>query len=76
QQHDHLFDYIQDSMQWLDMAEKGFANFHITFLIHMSRFLGFYPNLSGAMKSVCIGTDDEKTPARRSNMHPCAASFR
>jgi DNA repair protein RecO (recombination protein O) len=33
-------------MQWLDAASTGYANFHLTFLMRMSRFLGFYPNLS------------------------------
>ena len=45
QQNETLFAYIADSMQWLDIAEKGYANFHLTFLMRMSRFLGFYPNL-------------------------------
>ena len=45
QQNEVLFAYIADSMQWLDIAEKGYANFHLTFLMRMSRFLGFYPNL-------------------------------
>ena len=45
QQNTILFDYICDSVQWLDVAEKGYANFHLTFLMRMSRFLGFYPNL-------------------------------
>ena len=40
-----LFDYIADSVQWLDAAGEGFANFHLTFLMRLSRFLGFYPNL-------------------------------
>lgn len=40
-----LFDYISGSVQWLDAAVDGFANFHLTFLMHLSRFLGFYPNL-------------------------------
>ena len=43
QQNEPLFVYLYDSMQWLDMIETGFANFHLTFLIRMSRFLGFYP---------------------------------
>lgn len=43
-----LFDYISDSLLWLDnCGERGFANFHLVFLMHLSRFLGFYPNLSG-----------------------------
>ncbi len=40
-----LFDYICDSLLWLDAAEGGYANFHLTFLMRISRFLGFYPNL-------------------------------
>ena len=43
-----LFSYIRDSMLWLDTVEVGYANFHLTFLMHMSRFLGFYPNLTPA----------------------------
>ena len=45
QQNVPLFVYITDSMQWLDMASVGYANFHLTFLMRLSRFLGFYPNL-------------------------------
>jgi len=45
QQNEPLFAYLCDSMQWLDVAEAGYANFHLTFLMRMSRFLGFYPNL-------------------------------
>lgn len=45
QQNELLFSYLFDSMQWLDIAETGYANFHLTFLMRMSRFLGFYPNL-------------------------------
>lgn len=45
QQNKPLFAYICDSMQWLDMAATGYANFHLTFLMRLSRFLGFYPNL-------------------------------
>lgn len=46
QQNVALFTYVSDSMQWLDFADKSYANFHLTFLMRMSRFLGFYPNLS------------------------------
>ncbi len=45
QQDDPLFSYIADSIQWLDVATEGIANFHLTFLMRLSRFLGFYPNL-------------------------------
>ena len=52
QQNTILFDYICDSVQWLDMASDGFANFHLTFLMRLSRFLGFYPNLEERGKRI------------------------
>ena len=45
QQNALLFDYVINSLQWLDSQESRFANFHLVFLMRMSRFLGFYPNL-------------------------------
>lgn len=39
-----LFAYLDYSIQWLDTCEKSFANFHLVFLIRLSRFLGLYPN--------------------------------
>ena len=42
-----LYRYIESSLQWLDLAEDSaaLANFHLTFLMHLSRFIGIYPNL-------------------------------
>ena len=45
QQNALLFDYIVNSLQWLDGQDGRFANFHLVFLMRLSRFLGFYPNL-------------------------------
>ncbi len=45
QHNEPLFDYIRNSIEWLDQRETEFANFHLVFLMHLSRFLGFYPNL-------------------------------
>mgnify|MGYP003591387648 CR=1 FL=1 len=39
-----LFNYICSSLQWLDLAENSFSNFHLVFLLRLSRFLGFFPN--------------------------------
>ena len=38
-----LFDYMTNSIRWLDAATTGYANFHLAFLMRLSRFLGFYP---------------------------------
>lgn len=45
QQNALLFDYVVSSLQWLDGQTGRFANFHLVFLMRLTRFLGFYPNL-------------------------------
>ena len=40
-----LFDYLETGLTWLDLHDK-IANFHLLFLLNLSRFLGFYPDLS------------------------------
>ena len=42
-----LYHYLESSLQWFDMVEQpmAVANFHLLFLLHLSRFLGIYPNL-------------------------------
>ncbi len=42
-----LFAYLLYSIQWLDTIECGFANFHLVFLMRLSKFLGLYPNVEG-----------------------------
>lgn len=54
QQNAPLFDYIADSIQWLDSRAEGFSNFHLVFLMRLSRFLGFYPNLDGYRSGCCF----------------------
>ncbi len=39
-----LFDFIFHAMQLLDLQTKGNADFHIRFLIQLTKYLGFFPN--------------------------------
>ncbi|SHF41190.1 DNA replication and repair protein RecO [Mariniphaga anaerophila] len=39
-----LFLFIQNSLLFLDLAEKGVANFHLWFLFRLTEYLGFLPN--------------------------------
>ena len=39
-----LFSYLTHSILWLDTCERNYANFHLVFLMRLSRFLGLYPN--------------------------------
>lgn len=40
-----LFNFIYDSMIWLDEATSDYANFPIIFAMKLSAYLGFFPNL-------------------------------
>jgi DNA repair protein RecO (recombination protein O) len=41
-----LFSFIETSLIWLDTHDK-ISNFHLLFLLNLSKYLGFYPDLSG-----------------------------
>lgn len=48
EQTDHItFAFIENSLEWLDDCTDRFANFHIVFMMRLTRFLGFYPNTDG-----------------------------
>lgn len=41
-----LYDFVEQSLLWLDASERGIANFHLMFMMRMSRFLGFFPDMT------------------------------
>lgn len=41
--HPELFEFLYYSVQALDLLTEGIANFHLIFLVQLSRFLGFTP---------------------------------
>lgn len=38
-----LFDFIYNHIKTLDLKEKGLSNFHIYFMVHLTKHLGFFP---------------------------------
>lgn len=40
-----LFDYIVYALEWFDAAQHDYANFHLVFLMRLTRFLGIDPRL-------------------------------
>lgn len=42
---DQLFNYLETTFLWLD-ANDNISNFHISFLIKLTQYLGFYPDIS------------------------------
>ena len=39
-----MFNYIQNSLLFFDLAEEGVANFHLWFLFRLTEYLGFLPD--------------------------------
>lgn len=44
---DLLYRYVESCIMWLDGVKEGFFNFHLVFMMRLTRFAGFFPNLSG-----------------------------
>lgn len=49
-----LYMYLLHSLLWLDECESRFANFHLVFLIRLSRFIGLYPNTDSYRPGACF----------------------
>lgn len=49
-----LYDYVCDSVQWLDGSSDGFSNFHLVFMMRLTRFVGVYPNMDGYLDGYCF----------------------
>ncbi len=43
-----LYAYVFNSVEWLDACSSRYSNFHLVFLLRLSHFLGFAPNLDNA----------------------------
>ena len=44
ERNEELFEFLEASLQWLDM-HKDVANFHLYFMLSITKFLGFYPDV-------------------------------
>lgn len=45
-----LYEYLENAIYWLDNHDKV-SNFHLLFLLNLSKFLGFYPDVSESQKN-------------------------
>ena len=46
-----LFQFLQQSICSLYIINKGVANFHLLFLLQLTRFMGIYPNLNNCAQA-------------------------
>lgn len=46
-----LYNFIYNSLSFLDLSDKGISNFHIWFLFKLTQFLGFFPSRDNSLIS-------------------------
>ena len=46
-----LFDYLKNSVETLEATVKGIANFHLAFMLGLTRYMGVRPNMEGASRN-------------------------
>ncbi len=49
---EELFDFLDTHIQMLDVLERGIANFHLYFLLRLTRHLGFNPGIPPPQKDL------------------------
>jgi DNA repair protein RecO (recombination protein O) len=42
-----LFNFLYSAIQVLDLKEEDYTNFHLLFLAQLTKYLGFYPQITG-----------------------------
>lgn len=50
EENNSLYNYIETALIWLD-THDAISNFHLLFLLNLSRFLGFYPDVNEQHKN-------------------------
>ena len=74
QRNELLYDYLEYSIMWLDGQQASYANFHLVFLLRLTRFLGFYPNLDDYEEGDYFDLRESEfmrnTPVHRDFLHP------
>ncbi len=60
-----LFTYLETTLLWLDTHDE-ISNFHLLFLLNLSRYLGFYPDLTDSNLDV-FNLEDGKYQIKKTN---------
>jgi len=49
-----LYKYVESSVMWLDGVKERFSNFHLVFMMRLTIFAGFFPNLDDYSPNCCF----------------------
>lgn len=67
EQNQILFSYLETTLLWLD-EQSDYSNFHLLFLLNLTKYLGFYPdttNINYSFFNLIEGKFDYKKPNNR-----------
>ena len=64
-----MFQYVRNSILWLDGSRQNYANFHLVFMMRVSRFIGFMPNVDDYREGDCFDMRNACF-VRSSPLHP------
>tara|TARA_R110002049_G_scaffold90686_2_gene227106 strand:+ start:26650 stop:27369 length:720 start_codon:yes stop_codon:yes gene_type:complete len=68
EQNETLYNYLETALSWLD-THTEYANFHLLFLLKLTKYLGFYPeevNLDSGFFNLLDGSFETKATGRYS----------
>lgn len=65
-----LFNYIKDSLIWLDEAESDYANFPLVFAMRLCYHLGFFPNIESYKDGFYLDIFDAKFTQEQNIIYP------
>lgn len=69
-----LFEYLSESIQLLELSDKGVANFHLVFLLRLLHYMGIYPNVDSYVAGSCFdmlnGVFVDRIPMHRHYLNP------
>jgi DNA repair protein RecO (recombination protein O) len=60
-----LFEFLFHAIEILDSVSAGLANFHLYFLLRLTRFLGFYPDMTQAKEGAYFDLMDGRYTAQQ-----------
>lgn len=73
-----LYSFVETSLLLLDSIERSYANFHLVFMLRLTRYIGFFPNLSDAaagyffdMRNACFS---QSAPSHSDFLYPAEAT--
>lgn len=62
-----LYTYLETSFLWLDMHDDS-SNFHLLFLLNLTKFLGFYPKMNNVQSPYFDMIEGEFTVVKKPNV--------